>query len=406
MSKKISLGLALALIIASITATFAITMSVSQHIYNGLISDLGNRIEMYSTLEDVNALIRSNYYYYSSVKPNDININVAEGFINGLGDKNNRFLTAEEYQVYKKRLSGNAVGIGITTSWDDYNGALTVTSVAEGSSASAKGMKVGDVITSIDGEKVTASTYESLLKTLEGDNLTTVDVSCSRNGKPVNFKVTIGYSYVSVSYKVVGGCGYIKISAFYSNTKQQLLEAITELQNEGATKIIFDLRGTSDGSIEYAAASVDSITPLCDEPDEVIVSLIDNKGETAYTYSSTSSNLNIPMVVLVNKKTSGVAELFACDLRDFEKAELVGENTAGNGMSQEALTLEDGSAVILTTTLVKPYKSSGYNGIGLKPDYEVKLPPAAAENVELLDINADTQLQKAIEVVSKDDKNN
>lgn len=42
MNKKISLGLAIALIILSATATFAITMSVSQRMYNKLITDLPN----------------------------------------------------------------------------------------------------------------------------------------------------------------------------------------------------------------------------------------------------------------------------------------------------------------------------------------------------------------------------
>ena len=62
MNKKISLGLAIALIILSATATFAITMSVSQRMYNKLITDLPKRAQMYDAVEEVDKIVRSKYY--------------------------------------------------------------------------------------------------------------------------------------------------------------------------------------------------------------------------------------------------------------------------------------------------------------------------------------------------------
>jgi len=396
LNKKISFGLALTLIFAAITATFSITMLVSRRIYNGLIADLASRVEMYSAIEDINALVRTDYYYYRSINTNRINLSISKGYIEGLEDGHNRFLTASEYIDYNRRLEGHASGVGLTASWDGQKGALIVTAVAPGSSASLRGINVKDVITKIDNERVTAGNYAELLRRLEGSNLTTVDITCNQDGELKEFKVTIGYSYVSVSQKVISEIGYIKISAFYANTKDQLRLAVDELREARVKGIVFDLRNTSEGSVEYAAAAVDSITPMCEKETDVLVSLINRDGVTAYSHASSSSDLLLPMTVLVNGGTSGPAELFACVLRDFDKAALVGTRTDGNGTAQKAHKLADGSAVILTEAKIKPYKSESFDGDGLAPDIEVLLPEEAEARLEHLEITEDLQLQRAI----------
>lgn len=396
MNRKISLGLALTLIFSAVTVTFAITMTVAQKIYNGLISNLSSRAETYATIEDINTLVRANYYDYMSIEDEKINLSISKGYIDGLGNPNCRFLTADEYIDYKRKLEGNATGVGITAAWDNKNNSFVVSSVAPGSSAASKGVLKGDIITKIDNEKVTSENYAELFKKLEGDNLKTVDITCNRKGEILEFKVTIGYSYVSVSGKNLDGIGYIRISAFYENTKSQLKNAVNSLKNEGVTGLIIDLRNTSDGSVEFAAAAVDIITPMCSNPDELLVTLVGRNDKIIYKHASTSNDLILPMIVLVNGRTSGPAELFACDLRDFEKAKLVGTKTSGTGTAQKALTLEDGSAVILTVAKILPYKSESFDGTGLTPDFEVSLPAGDDSRVELLSTSEDLQLQHAI----------
>ncbi len=397
MNKKISLGLTVTFIIAAVTVTFAITMTVAQKIYNGLISNLSSRAETYAAIEDINTLVRANYYDYLSIEDEKINLSISKGYIDGLGDPNCRFLTAGEFIDYKRKLEGNATGVGITTVWDGENDSLTVSDVAPGSSASSKGMLKGDVIIKIDNEKVTDDNYETLLKKLEGDNLTTLDITCNRKGDIYEFKVTIGYSYVSVSSKNLDGIGYIRISAFYENTQSQLKNAVNALKSEGVTGFIFDLRNTSEGSAEYAAAAVDCITPICDN-NGVLLTLIDRSNNVIKDsqYASTSNDIKMPKIVLVNGRTAGPAELFACDLRDFKTTQLVGNKTGGTGTAQKVFTLEDGSAVILTYAKMMPYISESFDGDGLTPDFEVSLPPEYEKRIELLELDEDIQLQKAV----------
>lgn len=399
MSKKISIGVSLALVLAAIAATFAITMAFSQSIYNRLISNISGRTEAYAAVDDINALVYNNYYYYDAINKEKINQSITNGYIEGLDDPNSRLLTAEEYADYINRLNGNASGIGITTVWDDSAKQLVVASVAAGSSADTKGIKKDDIIVRITGERVRSDNYEQLLSTLSGDTLSTVSVTCKRKDTELEFNVTVGYSYLSVSHKSIGAVGYVRITDFYANTQQQFKEAVGALHDSGVRSIIFDLRGTSNGTVEYAAAAIDCITPICSNQNEVLVDLVGRDGKSTLSYPSTSNDLNLPMVVLVDEKTAGPAELFACDLRAFGKAYLVGDTTAGVGTAQQAFTLEDGSAVILTTSMIVPYKSDSFNGTGLPPDYEIHLDGSDAP--ELLDVQSDKQLQKAIAVLSE-----
>jgi carboxyl-terminal processing protease len=81
------------------------------------------------------------------------------------------------------------------------------------------------------------------------------------------------------------------------------------------------------------------------------------------------------MVVIVNNNTVGNAELFAFALRDNANAQIVGTTTYGKGVMQEAHQLADGSAVMITVAVLKTADSGDFNGVGLKPDFEVS-PPA------------------------------
>ena len=399
MSKKISVGVALALILASIAATFAITMTISQNVYNRLINDISGKAVMYAAIDDVKALVSTNYYYFNTISEDNITQSLTSGYVDGLGDPDSRLMTASEYIAYSNRLYGNASGVGITTAWNAKIPGLVVTAVADGSSAATKGVKEGDVITKIAGETVTSQNYQRLLEALSGDTLSTISLTCRRGSTSLEFTVTIGYSYLSVSHKKIGSIGVIRISAFYANTQEQLKESIAALQGENVTAIIFDLRGTGDGTVEYAAAAVDCITPICSSQDEVLAKLVGRNDALLQSYPSTSNNLNLPMAVLIDKDTAGPAELFACDLHDFDKAVLVGTQSKGKGTEQQAFVLEDGSALILTTSRIEPYKSASFQGVGLEPTYVVEL-SADVETADLLDPAKDTQLQKAISVLS------
>ena len=134
-------------------------------------------------------------------------------------------------------------------------------------------------------------------------------------------------------------------------------------------------------------------------PEGDLVSQTNSKKETTVLYTSDSDCIDLPMVCLMNGDTASAAELFVCDLRDFQVAELVGETTYGKGVMQTAFPLEDGSAISLTTAYYNPASGVNYHGVGVKPDYEVVLTAEQKQNLANLDENTDPQLMKAISVL-------
>ena len=398
MSRKISVGITISMVIVAITATFAITMSVSQRIYNGLINDLPERTQMYSSIAEIDELVRSKYL--GTIDESTLNANVAGGYVDGLGDKYSYYMNADEFAKYQTVISGKSTGIGIKTALNSKSGYMTVTEVFADSPAESSGFKKGDEISHINDEAVNAKNYNEMVKKLEGQTLTNINVTYIRNKISKTVNVMMGYSSQSVSHKLIGEVGYIRINAFYENTAAQVNSAIESLTDKGATSLVFDLRNTSEGSIEYATRVLDLLVPVASEGSGALATAIDKGGKAVKVFSSDSTNVSMRMVVIVNSGTCGGAELFACDLRDFGKAWIVGNTTKGNGTMQEVFRLDDGGAIMLTVAKIIPYKSESFDKTGIAPDYEISLKNALDSKFELLDESEDNQLQAALSLLA------
>lgn len=393
MNKKISLGLALALLFVSVAATIAITMSLTMRTYNSIIKDLPSRSKLYSSVSELDDIVRNNYY--GEINDSLLNAEISGGYAEGLGDKYSRYLSASEYSVYKDEMNGNKIGIGVIAFYDSADMAIYVAEVSENSPAAISGLQKGDKITHIDDEAVTVYNYSELLKNLTGDRLSTVTVTFTRGEESKTVSIVKGYSAQTVYYSLNGGVGYIKITDFYVTTASQLKTAIDALVKQGATSLIFDLRGTSNGLITHAASALDVLVPVASEGTGALATALSKDGSVRQTFTAEAESVSMPMMVLVNADTAGPAELFACDLRDYGKAQLVGEKTAGNGTMQEAFALSDGGAILLTTAVIQPYISESYNKVGLTPDVEVALSNEKRVKLPLLQLADDDQYQKA-----------
>lgn len=138
------------------------------------------------------------------------------------------------------------------------------------------------------------------------------------------------------------------------------------LTSNGAKALIFDLRDNPGGLVESVEECLDPLLP------EGVIAIAEYKdGHSETIVYSDSSELDMPMAVIVNKNTASAAELFAASLRDFEKAELVGEKTYGKGVMQITTEMENGGAVVLTVAEYRTTVSECYDKIGLSPDYTV-----------------------------------
>lgn len=397
MNKKISLGLAISCIFLAVAFAVSITMMVSLKIYNSMVKDVSSRSGVHSTVSEIDDIIRENYF--GEINEGLLKTMITDGYVEGIGDRYSSYMTATEYASYKEEEKGNKGGIGVIAVYDSKNNNIYVSEVSENSPAQLQGIQKGDVITAVDSVKVNGSNYEELLKKLEGEKLTNVQVTFTHDGKSNTVSVARGYSAQTVFYSINNNIGYIKITAFYSTTAGQLENALEYMKDKDVSSVIFDVRNNSTGLIPNAALCIDLLVPVATEGTTAIATAVDKDGNTIETFTSDSKSSSLGMVVLVNSKTSGAAELFACDLRDFGMAQLVGDKTAGNGTMQRIFELSDGSAISLTVAKILPYKSESYNGVGVEPDHYVEISNEEFSRLEMLTLDEDTQYKKAMSLL-------
>lgn len=392
MSKKISIGTAIALIFLAIAASVAATCAVSMGLYNRLIPNLTNRSDMYNKLENLDSIVNEKYYY--DIDGAARNNAMAGGYVSGLDDGESFYMSADEYVDYDSTIRGKSVGIGVDAAWSAESGGLLISEVYANSPAASSGLQAGDIITKVEDDAVTAANSAEKLEMLQGSRLASVKVSYLHGDEEEkSVSVAKGYTAQSVTYETVNNTGYIRITHFYQNTVTQMREALDRLAAQNILGLVIDVRGAADGDTQYAISTADLIVPLTEG--SALVTAYDRNDGVYKTFASDANSVSYPMAVLVDSGTSGPGEIFAVTLRDFG-AQLVGETTAGVGTLSEVFQLNDGSAVKLTVAVLKPYKSESYDGVGLAPDIEASLTAEQRANLKLLPHDEDTQLQAAL----------
>ncbi|MGN0576791.1 MAG: S41 family peptidase [Ruminococcus sp.] len=387
MNKKISLGLALSLIAIASAVTFILTSFFSLQSFNEKVVDVNEKAKKYSSLQVLDSYVRENYF--GDIDEEELSSGILKGYVEGIDDKYSRFLTAEEYQNELSSDSGELVGLGLTLT-EDESGYIRIAEIYQDSPVSESDLVVGDIITYVDGNDVLVTGFDESIEAMKGQEGTEITITVRRDGidRDMVF-VRRSMELTSVTGEMLSGyIGYIKITAFKKNTPDQFIETLERLNSNGAKAFIFDVRDNGGGLVSALEECVDPLLP------EGIVATAEYKdGHSETLVYSDESELNLPMIVLVNDKTASAGELFAASLKDFGKAQLVGIQTFGKGVMQQTTEFEDGSAVVLTVAEYKTAYSECYDGIGLVPDYVV-------ENEE--DSETDFQYNKAVEIISKE----
>lgn len=382
MNKKISLGLALSLVAIASAVTFILTSFFSLQSFNEKVMDVNEKAKKYSSLQVLDAYVRENYL--GEINESELNDGILKGYAAGLNDKYSRYLSKEEYIEEMNSNEGNQVGLGLTLQ-EDSSGYIRIVNILPNSPASDSELKPDDIIIKVNGEEVITAGFDASMEAMSGVDGAEVTITVRRDGIDTDHTlVRRSIEIVSVTSEMLNNyIGYIKIDGFKNNTPDQFIEALERLTANGAKALIFDVRDNGGGSV---TALEDCLDPLL--PEGVIATAEYKDGHSETIIHSDSSELELPMVVLMNENTASAAELFSVSLKDFGKAELVGTQTYGKGVMQTTAEFDGGEAVILTVANCKTTVSDFYNGIGISPDYSVK-----NENE-----NYDAQQSKAIEV--------
>ncbi|MCI9363241.1 MAG: PDZ domain-containing protein [Oscillospiraceae bacterium] len=391
MNKKIALGAAIAFMAIVVAATMALTRMWALRSFNGKVNDLVNREERYSKLAMIDDMVRENYN--GSIPQEGLMDAISQGFMEGIGDPYAQYYSSTQYQRLQNEYSGKSVQIGIVEEKDD-SGYILVTEVYPDSPAMAAGIEAGDLIVKIDDMDVSADNYYEAIANLRGEAGSTVSLTIRRNNEDRELP-NITRRFVetpSVSSELlVDQIGLIRFSQFNNTTPDQFIKQVDALMDEGAIGLILDVRGVDTCTIDPVADVLDKLLPAGE-----LVYTSDKSNSLTVLKSSDAREVDLPMAVLINEKTTCEAELFAAVIRDYGKGRLVGVKTFGKGTVQRILPLPDGSGAIrLTTALYLPPSQKSFDKEGIKPDFEVKM------NEELMALpETDLQLLKAREVVA------
>lgn len=365
MNKKISLGLALSLIAIASAVTFILTSFFSLQSFNKKVVDVNEKAKKYNSLQLLDTYVRDNYF--GKIDETELNDGILKGYVAGLDDKYSRYLSADEYIDEQNENAGELIGLGLTLS-EDESGYIRIDSIIADSPAIELGIQNGDIIISVDGVDVIETGFNEAVEAMNGSEGTSITLTVRRNGVDTDYTFTRrSIELVTVTGELIDGyIGYIKIDGFKQNTPEQFINTLQHLTSNGAKALIFDLRDNPGGLVESVEECLDPLLP------EGVIAMAEYKdGHSETIVYSDSSELDMPMTVIVNKNTASAAELFAASLRDFGKAELVGEKTYGKGVMQITTEMENGGAVVLTVAEYRTTVSECYDKIGLNPDYTV-----------------------------------
>lgn len=395
MSKKISLGVAATIAIIAMAVTFSLTMVVSMKMFNTTVSSVKNKERQYNKLSEIDRFVRAGEYF--TIDEDTLNDRLAAGYMNGINDKYAVYYTAKEYSEKQSVEKGTLTGIGVAVVNDTSSGYARIIRLYDNSPAAEAGMQVGGFITAINDESTRniTSTARLTSKLLgeEGTTTTITYLTPDRQEQQLNL-VHSNYKTPSIYTRqvVADTCGYIRIDAFTSGTASEFKAAVDELLQQGANSLVFDLRDNTGENLNAALVAADYCVPSGE-----IAKQQDRDGNVTVLRMSDETEINVPIVCLVNGSTAGSAELFANALRKMAGATLVGTKTAGKGVvMSDAQSFSDGSAAYITVGLLLDNEDQTWNEEGLRPDIDAALSVDEQNAYYDYTLDTDPQISKAV----------
>ena len=337
-------------------------------------------------------------YFVEDVDLTELEDAAANAMVAATGDRWSYYVPASEYASHVESSENSYVGVGITITMAEDQSGLEIVQVVEGGPAEEAGVKVHDILVSVEGQSCAELGVDGTKNLVRGEPGTDVNMVFNRGGKQLELTITRKSFNVPVAtYEILsGGYGLIRIANFNQRCAQETIDAIDALMEDGAKGIIFDVRFNPGGYVSELVQLLDYILP-----EGVLFRSESYTGATS-TEKSDKDHIEIPMAVLVNGDSYSAAEFFAAALQENDYAEIVGQQTCGKGHYQNTYVLSDGSAVALSTG--RYYTPNGVNleGVGITPDVVVDVDEQTYKAIyfEELSPEEDPQIQAAISALN------
>ena len=304
-------------------------------------AEVSRNLEIYSTL-----LRELDMFYVDTFSVEKTVETGIDAMLNKI-DPYTMYIPEREMDDLKFMTTGTYAGVGSVISQRD--SFVVIQEVYENSPSHKYGLKAGDVILSVDGEKAVGSTTSDVSKKLRGVAGTSVKVVVKRADKEVTLNIVrdnITISSVNLAKNIGDNIGYIHLTGFTTGTADQFKTELKRLKQSGIKGLIIDLRSNPGGILSEA---VDIVGCFVEKGTKVVYTKSKVK-EWDETFSTTKDpvDLDIPIVVMVNGESASAAEIVSGALQDLDRAVILGERTYGKGLVQTSRSLPFGGSLKLT----------------------------------------------------------
>ena len=314
--------------------------------------EIARNMEIFASLFKV-----TNDLYVDEVSPTKMMHDGMDAMLNSLDPYTNYF-SEDQVEDFRIINTGEYGGIGALTR--TFNKRTVVSMVYDSYPAYKNGLRIGDEVIKINDVDLAKLTVEEAGQLMKGQANTMVKLTVKRFGNDNLIELEFKREKIKISNVPYSGMlgtdiGFIQLTEFTTDAGKEVKNALASLKEKGAKHVILDLRGNGGGLLNEAVNICNIFIPKGKK-------VVDTKGkieEFNQTYETKQApfDVDIPVVVLINRSSASASEIVAGTLQDYDRAVIVGEKSFGKGLVQVSKPLPYNAMVKYTTA--KYYTASG-----------------------------------------------
>ncbi len=298
-----------------------------------------------------------NTFYVDTINPTQLMQTAIDAMLASL-DPYTNYIPEDEIEDYMTMTTNQYGGVGMLIGREKNKNIVLMP--YKGFPAYNAGLKIGDELLKVDNVDVTNMNTSDISRLLKGQSSTAVEISVKRYGQaePLDFSLKrerITIDNVPYFGMAAPGVGYLKLTDFTTSAGREVAHAVEKLKEDGAKKIILDLRGNPGGLLNEAVNVANVFIPRGMD----VVSTKGKVTEWNKTYKTLNNpvDTDIPLAVLVNSHSASASEIVSGTIQDYDRGVLVGKRTFGKGLVQTTRDLTYNAKLKVTTA--KYYIPSG-----------------------------------------------
>jgi len=296
-----------------------------------------------------------NSYYVDEIVPGRVMKQGIDAMLKSL-DPYTVYISESQIEDFRFTTTGEYGGIG--ASIKKFEDSIIVTELYKSSPALKAGIKVGDIILSIDKINLQNRSIEEVGSLLKGPAESKILIEILRDDVKILKNVIredIQVPAVTFYKKLKNEIGYIKLNSFTTSSAKEFGLALNNLRKEKIEKLIIDLRSNGGGLLNEAVKIVNFFV----EKGELVVSTKSRNEQMNRSYfcRNTPVDTLLPIVVLIDELSASASEIVAGGLQDLDRAMIIGNTSYGKGLVQQTKQVSFGGQIKLT--VAKYYTPSG-----------------------------------------------